>query len=241
MRASSSSTSPTVISEDPRLPLPVRISRLKRSRRLRLRVDHDARLLKLTMPWRHSARAALDWVAGQRPWIDRQLAAAPEGAPLRDGETIPVEGVPRRIVHHPAARRGVRIADDELLVGGPAESVPAAVERWLRALARERLSAETARIAAVAGVSVRSVSVGDAASRWGSCSSSGAIRFSWRLILAPPEVLRFVVAHEVAHRLHMDHSPAFKAAEERLFGGPVAAARSELRRLSPTLRAVGRS
>ena len=192
------------------------------------------------MPWRHSASAALDWVAGQRPWIDRQLAAAPPGLPLRDGARVPVQGVERRIVHDPAARRGVRVEGDQLLVGGPAECVPAAVERWLRALARERLSAETAAIAAAAGVTVRSVSVGDPASRWGSCSSSGAIRFSWRLILAPPEVLRFVVAHEVAHRIHMDHSPAFKAAEARLFGGPVAAPRSELRRLGPSLRAVGR-
>ncbi|GAA3998782.1 M48 family metallopeptidase [Sphingomonas humi] len=229
-----------MISDDPRLPLPVRISRLKRSRRLRLRVDHGSGLLKLTMPWRHSARAAIDWVAGQRPWIERQLAAAPPGLPLQAGAKVPVEGVERTIVHDPAARRGVHLTADELLVGGPAESLAAAVERWLRTRARERLSAETAVIAASAGVTVRSVSVGDPVSRWGSCSSSGAIRFSWRLILAPPDVLRFVVAHEVAHRLHMDHSPAFKAAEERLFGGSVAAARSELRRLSPSLRAVGR-
>lgn len=229
-----------MFSEDPRLPWPVRISRLKRSRRLRLRVDHGSGLLKLTMPWRHSARAALDWVAGQRPWIDRQLAAAPAGMPLDAGALLPIEGVERRIVHLPAARRGVRLTGDLLEVGGPAESIAASIERWLRALARERLSAETARVAAVAGVSVRSVSVGDPVSRWGSCSSSGAIRYSWRLILAPPDLLRFVVAHEVAHRLHMDHSPAFKAAEERLFGAPVAAARSELHRLGPLLRAVGR-
>nr|WP_314441532.1 SprT family zinc-dependent metalloprotease [uncultured Sphingomonas sp.] len=229
-----------MISEDPRLPLPIRLVRMRRSRRLRLRVDHDAGLLKLTMPWRHSARAALEWVAGQKRWIERQLAAVPAGTPLREGAVVPVEGVMLRIVHQPGTRRGVRIEGEALLVGGPAESVPAAVERWLRARARERLSAETARVAALAGVSVRSVSVGDSVSRWGSCSSSGAIRFSWRLVLAPPEVLRFVVAHEVAHRLHMDHSPAFKAAEARLFGGPVAAARSELRRLGPALRAVGR-
>lgn len=241
MRANSSSTSPTVISDDPRLPLPLAITRLKRARRLRLRVDHDRGLLRLSMPWRHSARAATDWAAGQRPWIERQLAAAPARLPLAPGSVVPVEGRPLTIQHDPAARRGVRSDGDMLLVGGPAESVPAAVERWLRALARDRLSAATAAIAAEAGVSVRSVSVGDAASRWGSCSSSGAIRYSWRLVLAPPGVLRFVVAHEVAHRLHMDHSPAFKTAEERLFGGPVAAARSELRRLGPSLRAVGRS
>jgi predicted metal-dependent hydrolase len=84
------------------------------------------------------------------------------------------------------------------------------------------------------------VSIGDADSRWGSCSAAGAIRYSWRLILAPPHVRRFVVAHEVAHRLHMDHSSAFKAAEARLYGGPVAPARLLLRRLSPVLRRVGR-
>ena len=133
------------------------------------------------------------------------------------------------------------MAGDELIVGGPPEGLPAAVERWLRAQARARLSEETAAVAARAGVTVRSVNVGDPVSRWGSCSSSGTLNYSWRLILAPPQVLQFVVAHEVAHRLHMDHSAAFKAAEEKLFGGPVAEARSELRRLGPSLRAVGRS
>jgi len=193
------------------------------------------------MPWRHSAKAALDWVAGQRPWIERQLQGAPERLPLEDGAVIPVEGELLTICHRPGARRGVQQEEDSLVVGGPAESLPPSVERWLKALARTRLSEECARIAANAEVSIRSVSIGDPVSRWGSCSSSGAIRYSWRLILAPPEVLEFVVAHEVAHRLHMDHSPAFKAAEERLFGGPVAGARSELRRLGPSLSAVGRS
>jgi predicted metal-dependent hydrolase len=217
------------------------MTRLRRSRRLRLRVDHDRGVLKLTMPWRHSTSAALDWVAGQRPWIDQQLAAAPSALPLAIGARISVEARELLIRHDPASRRGVRIVDDALLVGGAVEGVARAVERWLRSLARDRLSAETAAIAMEAGVTVRSVSVGDPVSRWGSCSASGALRYSWRLILAPPDVLRFVVAHEVAHRLHMDHSPAFKKAEERLFGGPVADARSELRRLGPSLRAVGRS
>ena len=145
------------------------------------------------------------------------------------------------LCHDPLARRGIRLEGDELIVGGPGTSLQAGVLRWLKAEAREQLSRETARIAAMAGVSVRAVSIGDPVSRWGSCSSSGTIRFSWRLILAPPQLLRFVVAHEVAHRLHMNHGPDFKAAEQRLFGGDVAVARSELRRLGPSLRAVGRN
>ena len=129
---------------------------------------------------------------------------------------------------------------DGVSCGGPCESFGRRIEAWLKRLARDTLSAETAAIAAAAGVSVRSVSIGDADSRWGSCSAAGAIRYSWRLILAPPHVRRFVVAHEVAHRLHMDHGAAFKAAEIRLYGGPVASARLLLRRLSPVIRRVGR-
>lgn len=134
----------------------------------------------------------------------------------------------------------MRLDAERLVVGGPGESLARSVERWLIGQARDVLSAETARVAALAGVGIRSVSVGDAASRWGSCSASGAIRYSWRLVLAPEECLRFVVAHEVAHRLHMDHSADFRAAEERLFGGPVARSRTLLRELGPSLRRVGR-
>ena len=84
------------------------------------------------------------------------------------------------------------------------------------------------------------VSVGDAGSRWGSCSSQGRIRLSWRLIFAPPEVRRFVVAHEVAHLVHLDHSAGFKALEARLYGPGLAKAKAELRRLGPRLRRIGR-
>jgi len=138
------------------------------------------------------------------------------------------------------ASRTVVRAPGSLSCGGPRESFSTRIEVWLKRHARDTLSAETAAIAAVAGVTVRGVSIGDADSRWGSCSASGAIRYSWRLILAPPAVRRYVVAHEVAHRLHMDHGPRFKAAEARLFGGSVAPHRLLLRRLSPVLRRVGR-
>jgi predicted metal-dependent hydrolase len=102
------------------------------------------------------------------------------------------------------------------------------------------MSREVAQYAAAAKVSPRSVSVGDAGSRWGSCSSEGRIRLSWRLILAPPNVRRYVVAHEVAHLVHLDHSAAFKALEARLYGPGVSEANAALRRIGPRLRRVGR-
>jgi hypothetical protein len=102
------------------------------------------------------------------------------------------------------------------------------------------MSAEVAEFALLAGVSPASVSVGDAGSRWGSCSSESRIRLSWRLILAPASVRRFVVAHEVAHLVHLNHGPQFKALEARLYGPGLARAKAELRRVGPRLRRFGR-
>jgi predicted metal-dependent hydrolase len=82
--------------------------------------------------------------------------------------------------------------------------------------------------------------VGDANTRWGSCSAERKIRYSWRLILAPPAARRYVVAHEVAHLVHLDHGPRFKALEAQLFAGDVAAARGLLRRVGPRLKRIGR-
>ena len=138
------------------------------------------------------------------------------------------------------APRTPSLRDDVLTCGGPLESFETRIMRWLRKEALDRLSEDTADAAARAGVTVASVRVGDAGTRWGSCSSSGAIRYNWRLVLAPPHVRRWVVAHEVAHRVHMNHGPAFKALEVKLYGPGVAAARSELRALSARLKGIGR-
>jgi predicted metal-dependent hydrolase len=103
------------------------------------------------------------------------------------------------------------------------------------------MSRDVEEYAAAGNVKAASISIGDAGSRWGSCSSQGKIRLSWRLILAPPAVRRYVVAHEVAHLVHLDHSARFKALEARLYGPGLAEAKAALRRIGPRLRRVGRS
>jgi hypothetical protein len=132
------------------------------------------------------------------------------------------------------------IAGGELRCGGPETGLARRIELFLKKRALDIMSREVAEFAEMAGVVARSVSVGDAGSRWGSCSSQGRIRLSWRLILAPSPVRRFVVAHEVAHLAHLDHGPEFKALEARLFGPGLAQAKASLRRLGPRLRRVGR-
>jgi predicted metal-dependent hydrolase len=128
----------------------------------------------------------------------------------------------------------------ELRCGGPEAGLARRIELFLKRRALDVMSREVADYAAAAGVTARSVSVGDAGTRWGSCSSQGRIRLSWRLILAPPLVRRYVVAHEVAHLAHLDHSTRFKALEARLYGPGLAEAKAALRRHGPRLRRVGR-
>ena len=226
--------------DHPGLPWPIAIRAHPRARRLRLRLDPDKRQLLLTCPPRSSRKAALDWALGQRLWVEAELAKLPSGNPIEPGRTIPLEGVEILLEWNADLPRTVRLVDCKLSCGGPREGFARRIEAWLRRQARDLLSIDTAEAALRAGVTIRSVSIGDASSRWGSCSSSGAIRYNWRLVLAPTHVRRWVVAHEVAHRVHMNHGAAFKALEARLFDGDVAAARSALRLLGPRLKRVGR-
>jgi hypothetical protein len=133
------------------------------------------------------------------------------------------------------------LCDGELCVGGSQAGLERRVALFLKRRALDVVSREVAEYAAAADVKAASVSVGDAGTRWGSCSSSGRIRLSWRLILAVPAVRRYVVAHEVAHLVHLDHSAKFKALEARLYGTGLSEAKAALRRIGPRLRRVGRS
>ena len=208
---------------------------------MRLRVDEHRQLLTLTIPRRMSRRAALDWARRQADWVEAQLAGVGQAEPFHAGAPIPFEGRELRLHWDENLPRTAMIAGDTLQAGGPEDRFPARVEQFLRKRALERLTAATSEAALRAGVTVTAVSVGDPMSRWGSCSSSGAIRYSWRLIMAPPHLLRWLVAHEVAHRRHMDHSPAFHALEAELYGGDIRAARAELRSLGPRLKRIGRA
>ena len=222
------------------LPVPIEVRRLRTARRLRLRFDEAAGVLKLTCPWRTSRRTALGWALDQRDWIDAQLARAEPGEPFIAGVTIPVDGENVRIAWREDWPRTPSLVGGELRCGGPEAAVPRRVEAFLKRRARDTLSLDIAEYSAAAAVTPRSVTIGDAATRWGSCSSRGRIRMSWRLIFAPPQVRRYVAAHEVAHLVHLNHGPEFKALEARLFGPGLSQAKATLRRIGPGLRRVGR-
>ena len=222
------------------LPVPIEIRPIRTARRLRLRFDEAEGVLKLTCPWRTSRRSALAWALDQKDWIDAQLMRALPPEPFEPGAMVPIEGVDVTLRWSPSAPRTPCLASGELRCGGPEAAFPGRIERYLQRRALKLMSAEVAEYASEAGVTARSVSVGDAGSRWGSCSSQGRIRLSWRLILAPRNVRRFVVAHEVAHLAQLNHGPQFKALEAKLFGTGLAQAKADLRRFGPRLRRIGR-
>ena len=141
----------------------------------------------------------------------------------------------------PARTRVVRRDGERLLCGGPAEGLERRVTAWLKREALRVLETETRALAAQAGVTVTRVAIGDPRARWGSCAAHGAIRYSWRLILAPAVVRRSTVAHEVAHRVHMHHGPAFHQLAAALSGVDEAAVRSWFRRHGAGLHWIGRT
>jgi len=218
-------------------PLTIAVRRSARAKRLSLRLDPTGSVvmvLPLGVPVREAERFALR----QSEWLAARLSAAPPSQALVPGAMVPLLGVPHRICHDPAAPRKVTAEAGEIRVGGPVDMVPRRVEQFLRAEAGLVLAHRARAIAATLGRTVERVTVRDTRSRWGSCSAAGALSFSWRLVLAPDWVLTYVVAHEVAHLVEMNHGPAFWAVVERLNGdhGP---ARAWLKRHGPDLHRIG--
>jgi predicted metal-dependent hydrolase len=223
----------------PDLPLPVLLCAIPTARRMRLRLDERDRLLKVTHPRSVRPAAALAWAVCQKHWVEDQLGRLLPPEPLVCGATIPIEGSPVELRWASEGSRVPLLCAGRLSCGGQKQSFGRRIEQFLKRLALDALSRDTAEIAEKAGLRPTSVAVGDARTRWGSCSSTGAIRYSWRLILAPPEARRFVVAHEVAHLKHLNHGLAFRALEQELYGGDVRDAEALLRSVGPRLRRIG--
>lgn len=224
----------------PDLPLPVEIRGFHGARRLRLRLDEKRKLLKLTGPLRMNRRLALAWAVEQSGWVEDQIRRMLPDEPFAPGAVFPLEGRDVTIAWAEAAPRTPVLDGDRLLCGGPRTGLERQIGQFLKRRALQVLSEETRDLAASAGLDVRTIAIGDAATRWGSCSSDGRIRYSWRLILAPPDARRYVVAHEVAHLAHLDHGPDFRRLERQLFGQDVTEARNLLRGCGQRLQRIGR-
>lgn len=195
-------------------PVSVWLRRSTRARRFSLRVSRLDGRVTLTLPAHVAEARALAFVAEKAGWIRRRLAERPDAIEVGLGTVLPVAGRDLTVAAGPVSR--IDPAAGVISVSPRTRVVPVAVAALLRGLARDRLTAASDHHAGRLGRGYGRITLRDTRSRWGSCSAEGALMYSWRLILAPPGVLDYVCAHEVAHLAEMNHGPRFWATVERL-------------------------
>jgi len=196
------------------LPVVVRVN--ARARRISLRPDPETGGARLTLPRGVPLEDGLAFVRRKAAWLENRLGHLPPRVPFAPDAVVPYMGEDHRIAHRPDARRGVWRAEGAIFVSGEADFLPRRLTDWFRAEARREIVPRAHELAHEVGRQVERVSIRDTRSRWASCSARGALNFSWRLVMAPEPVLRYVVAHEVAHLVEMNHSPGFWAVVSEL-------------------------
>lgn len=198
-------------------PIEITLRRSARARRFSLRVSRLDGRVTLSLPLRAREADALAFAQSQEDWLRRALAAMPATPRLDFGAEFPLEGAPHRLV--PGMGRVIRVTDGALAVPGDPAQMGRRLAAHLKTRARDRLAAASDHFAARLGRPYASLVLRDTRSRWGSCTHDGRLMYNWRLIMAPPLVLQYVCAHEVAHLAEMNHSAAFWAVVERLMPG----------------------
>lgn len=223
--------------------VPVAVRRSGRARRMTLRVDPVTAEAVITVPPTAPSAQVRDFLDRHTGWIAERQAAHPGQTPFAPGNSVPIEGVPHRIEHRPGRGRPVLPGDGVLMVTGPDPAcVPRRVREHLHHRARDRLGALSRAKAAHLPSHARAlvaVTLKDTRSRWGSCSTTGRLSFSWRLIMAPAPVIDYVVAHEVAHLAEMNHGPRFWRLCAALTDGDVDASKTWLKREGMSLHRYG--
>ncbi len=197
-------------------PVRVHFRRSARARRLSLRVSGLDAKVTLTLPRGIPASEGIAFAEEKADWLRLQLRDRPALEPVGLGTSLPVEGRYLNVVA--GAGRGVVWGDGEIRVPGDPATAGRRIAGILKQLARARLAGASDRYSIALGREYARISMRDTRSRWGSCSSVGALMYSWRLIMAPPGVLEYVAAHEVAHLRHMNHSARFWEEVENLYG-----------------------
>lgn len=194
---------------------PVEVRRHASARRLTLRVSQVRRAVIVTMPLRCRIDEADSFLHRNLAWVQERLGSMPPPVPFADGASVPLRGVRHAVTYAPAERGAGVVTIDvaggapRLIVRGRPEHCPRRLRDWMLSEARVDIAARVAVHATTLNLRPSKIVLRDQASRWGSCTSAGVLSFSWRLIMAPPHVLDYVAAHEVAHLAEMNHGPRF--------------------------------
>jgi len=215
--------------------LPLHIRRHPRATRMTLRLGEDGESVRVTLPRWGSTKEAVRFAQSRAAWLEAQLAKRPARTEPLPGGALAFRGHQLTIDWHADRPRKALLNDNAITLGGPQDTLAPRLKRWMQAEARALFADDLAFYASRAGLAMPDFALSNARRRWGSCSSSGTVRLNWRLVQAPDEVRRSVVAHETAHRVHFDHSPRFHALLSELFEGDLPAAESWLKANGPGL------
>ncbi len=197
----------------------VTVKKSKRAKRVALRLDPVERVINLVVPHHMPLKKAYYFAQEHEEWVKKTLANLPKSIPFTDGTIVPVFDDPVTLnIHHDQnlKRTTLKQEDDALYIRTYQENPTVRITTHLKKIARSGLADMASEKAETIGKSIKSISVRDTKTRWGSCSRDGDISFSWRLVFAPYTAIDYVVAHEVAHMIHMDHSKDFWALCEKL-------------------------
>jgi len=215
--------------------LPIVVRRLAHARRMTLRLAPDGSEVRISMPRWGRTVEAVNFARSRADWLAEQVAALPSAEPPHPGGRIAYRGQWLTIAHALDAPRRVRCDAESIHIGGPADGLTSRLRRWLESEARRLLAEDLAHYCTLADRAPPRLALSSARRRWGSCAADGAIRINWRLVMAPDHVRRSVVAHEVAHLVHFDHSPRFHGLLDQIFEGDVSAANAWLKHDGPRL------
>lgn len=190
--------------------IPLLMRKIKGARKLHLRFRPLSDDVLLTLPHHVSYAVAEDFARSKADWLSRQIATHGARVAFEHGAEIPISGTSHRIQRHDG-RGTPRIENGQLIIHSQPEFLVRRVRDFLVAQARAIIIPHAEHASRELGVTFRTITLRDTGSRWGSCTKDGALSFSWRLVMAPEYVLKYVVYHEMAHRVEMNHSPRFWA------------------------------
>lgn len=218
-------------------PVPILVRKRKGAKSMVLRYRPQTHALALTLPHHVSIARGLRFVEDKRQWVMQQLEKKPQTVPFDDGQIIPVLGESLRL-KHVGGRGVISRREGDVLVPGDREFMTRRVREWLMNEARLAIGDLAQGKARLIRRRIARITLRDMHSLWGSCTQDGKLSFSWRLALAPPEVLDYLVSHEVAHLAELNHGPAFWRVVETLCPG-WRKARAWLKRHGDTLYGYG--
>lgn len=189
--------------------VPIAVRKSNRARRILLHVGTYDGAVEIVLPPGCPVDEGLMFARSQTGWIARQLSRVGAPVPFADGAQIPLLGETITIQRQDSGSALPILTGDTLIVSGREDTVAGRVGRWFRAQARAEIEPRAQLMGADVGRLPERITVRDTRSRWGSCSRAGNLNFSWRLVMAPAQVLNYVVAHEVAHLRELNHSDRF--------------------------------